>query len=59
MSAIPLKLFNTQSRTVEALSISNGSFLRIYSCGPTVYRDAHVGNLRTFLLTDLIVKVLM
>ena len=58
MSAIPLKLFNTQSRTVEALSISNGSFLRIYSCGPTVYRDAHVGNLRTFLLTDLIVKVL-
>lgn len=57
-TSAPLKLFNTQSRQVEHLSISNGSFLRIYSCGPTVYRDAHVGNLRTFLLTDLIVKVL-
>lgn len=53
-----LRLFNTQSRRVEPLSLSNGRFLRIYSCGPTVYRDAHVGNLRTFLLTDLIVKVL-
>ncbi|MDA3022104.1 MAG: cysteine--tRNA ligase, partial [Actinomycetota bacterium] len=28
--------------------------LRVYACGPTVYRDAHVGNMRTFLLTDLI-----
>ena len=28
--------------------------LRLYACGPTVYRDAHVGNMRTFVLTDLI-----
>ena len=28
--------------------------LRMYSCGPTVYRDAHVGNLRSYLLADLI-----
>jgi cysteinyl-tRNA synthetase len=30
----------------------------MYCCGPTVYRDAHVGNLRTFLLSDLIVRTL-
>jgi cysteinyl-tRNA synthetase len=29
----------------------------MYCCGPTVYRDAHVGNLRTFLLSDLIARV--
>ena len=32
--------------------------MNIYCCGPTVYRDAHVGNLRTFLLADLIVRAL-
>jgi len=53
-----LSLFNTRSRTVEPVVASNGEFVRIYSCGPTVYRDAHVGNLRTFLLSDLITKSL-
>jgi len=53
-----LSLFDTRTRNVETLSASNGKFLRIYSCGPTVYRDAHVGNLRTFLLSDLIIKAL-
>lgn len=53
-----LSLFDTRSRRVEPISASNGEYLRIYSCGPTVYRDAHVGNLRTFLLSDLIIKVL-
>ena len=33
------------------------SELKVYCCGPTVYRDAHVGNLRTFLLSDLIWRV--
>jgi cysteinyl-tRNA synthetase len=32
--------------------------VNIYCCGPTVYRDAHVGNLRTFLLADLISRAL-
>ena len=31
----------------------------MYCCGPTVYRDAHVGNLRTFLLSDLIHRALI
>ncbi|MHB8940346.1 MAG: cysteine--tRNA ligase [Desulfobacteria bacterium] len=32
--------------------------VRIYTCGPTVYRYAHIGNLRTYLLTDLLVRIL-
>ena len=30
----------------------------VYACGPTVYRYAHIGNLRTYLLTDLLVRTL-
>jgi cysteinyl-tRNA synthetase len=48
-----LKLYETRHR--ELLPVSGrGSELKVYCCGPTVYRDAHVGNLRTFLLSDLI-----
>lgn len=36
----------------------DGEMVRIYCCGPTVYRDAHVGNLRTFLLSDLVRRTL-
>ena len=43
-------LYDTMSRTQRELTISDGKALRMYCCGPTVYRDAHVGNLRTFLL---------
>jgi cysteinyl-tRNA synthetase len=53
-----LSLFDTRSRTTRTISVGNGEYVRIYSCGPTVYRDAHVGNLRTFLLSDLIIKTL-
>jgi len=48
-----LSIYDTLSRTVKALS-STKSTTSMYCCGPTVYRDAHVGNLRTFILSDLI-----
>ena len=57
MKNTPIQLFDTKSRTLQAVQISNGKTLRIYSCGPTVYRDAHVGNMRTFLLGDLISRL--
>ena len=50
-------LYDTMSRTQRELTISDGKALRMYCCGPTVYRDAHVGNLRTFLLGDLIMRL--
>jgi cysteinyl-tRNA synthetase len=48
-----LKLYETRSRDVLPIEGRDGA-LKVYCCGPTVYRDAHVGNLRTFLLSDLI-----
>jgi cysteinyl-tRNA synthetase len=48
-----LKLYETRAREVLPIEGRDGA-LQLYCCGPTVYRDAHVGNLRTFLLSDLI-----
>jgi len=57
ISAGALSLYDTMSRSVKTISAREGA-VRIYCCGPTVYRDAHVGNLRTFLLSDLISRTL-
>lgn len=48
------RLYDTRTRQVETIRPVRGGLLRMYSCGPTVYRYAHVGNLRTYLLADLI-----
>jgi len=53
-----LQLYDTKNKETKAVFISNGAEVRIYCCGPTVYRDAHVGNLRTFLLADLVTRTL-
>lgn len=52
-----LSIYDTKSRQVKEVSHHNG-IVHLYCCGPTVYRDAHVGNLRTFLLSDLIARTL-
>ena len=49
-----MKLYDTAKREVVEITPIVAGVLKIYACGPTVYRDAHVGNMRTFLLTDLI-----
>jgi cysteinyl-tRNA synthetase len=54
-----LHLRNTLTRSVEPVEPADGERLRMYSCGPTVYRFAHVGNLRTFLLADLVRRVVL
>ncbi|HXU85678.1 MAG TPA: cysteine--tRNA ligase [Verrucomicrobiae bacterium] len=54
-----LHLRNTLTRTVEPVEPADGARLRMYACGPTVYRYAHVGNLRTFLLADLIRRAVL
>jgi len=54
-----LRLRNTLTRSVDPVEPSDGARLRMYACGPTVYRFAHVGNLRTFLLADLIRRVVL
>jgi cysteinyl-tRNA synthetase len=52
-----LSIYDTLTREVKQVQSRDG-FISIYCCGPTVYRDAHVGNLRTFLLSDLIARAL-
>ena len=53
-----MRLYNSLSRQVEAIAPADGETVKIYSCGPTVYRYAHIGNMRTFMLGDLIRRVL-
>ena len=52
-----MKLYDTKSRQLKETTATDG-LLNMYCCGPTVYRDAHVGNLRTFMLADLISRVI-
>jgi hypothetical protein len=54
-----LRLRNTLTRRVEPVEPREPGRVGMYSCGPTVYRYAHVGNLRTFLLADLIRRTLV
>lgn len=48
MKRFQLSIYDTKSRSNQIVRSTNGREIRIYCCGPTVYRDAHVGNLRTF-----------
>ena len=48
------RLYNTMTRNVETLVPDDGETVRMYTCGPTVYNPAHVGNFRTFLFEDLL-----
>ncbi|MGK2933818.1 MAG: cysteine--tRNA ligase [Gemmatimonadaceae bacterium] len=53
-----LRLYNTMSRAVEEFAPADGRTARLYTCGPTVYNAAHLGNFRTFLFEDLLRRVL-
>jgi cysteinyl-tRNA synthetase len=54
-----VSLHNTLSRTVEAVRPLKAGEISLYSCGPTVYNFAHIGNLRTFLLQDLLKRTFL
>ena len=49
-----MRLYNTLTREVEEVRPVTEGRVTMYTCGPTVYRYAHLGNLRTFMLADLI-----
>jgi cysteinyl-tRNA synthetase len=53
-----LTLYDSASRGKVPFAPADPERVRIYTCGPTVYRYAHIGNLRTYLLTDLLVRTL-
>jgi cysteinyl-tRNA synthetase len=54
MTLPTVRLYNTYTRTKDELLPVQDGLVRIYSCGPTVYRFVHVGNLRTFMMPDLL-----
>ncbi|MDP6102233.1 MAG: cysteine--tRNA ligase, partial [Dehalococcoidia bacterium] len=53
-----MRLSNTLSKKVEELQPLEPALVRMYSCGPTVYRYAHIGNMRTYLMADWIRRAL-
>lgn len=53
-----LKLYNTLSKTKEIFTPLEGNEVRMYSCGPTVYKDATIGNMRTNIFQDVLRRVL-
>ena len=53
-----LRLYNTLSRSVEEVVPRERGTFRMYTCGPTVYRHAHLGNLRSYLMADWIRRTL-
>ena len=49
-----MRLFNTMTRQVEEVRLGQPGVVRMYTCGPTVYRSVHIGNLRSYLMADWI-----
>ena len=53
-----LRLYNTLSKQIEEVRPIDPGAVKMYTCGPTVYRDAHIGNLRSYLMADWIRRAL-
>jgi cysteinyl-tRNA synthetase len=54
-----LRLYHTPARAVVPVELDAGREVRIYTCGPTVYRPVHLGNLRSYLLADVLRRLLL
>jgi cysteinyl-tRNA synthetase len=55
---IEIRLYNTLTNRVEPLNPVHPGEVRIYTCGPTVYASAHIGNFRTFIFQDILRRFL-
>ncbi len=54
-----LRIYSTLTKRIEEIQPLEPGIVRMYTCGPTVYRDAHIGNLRTYLMADWIRRLLL
>ncbi len=52
-----LKIYNSKTKTIDVFEHPIENVLNIYTCGPTVYSRPHLGNLKTFLMSDFFVQV--
>lgn len=55
---MPLKFYNTLTRKKDEFEPPKDGFIRLYTCGPTVYDHAHIGNLRSYIFADVLRRVL-
>src|ERR1043165_6901982 len=53
-----MRLLNTATRSIDPVALDPAREVRIYTCGPTVYRPVHLGNLRSYLLADWLKRLL-
>jgi cysteinyl-tRNA synthetase len=53
-----LQLFNSLGKKIETFEPANRKVVNIFTCGPSVYQRAHIGNFRTFLFEDILVRYL-
>ena len=53
-----MKIYNSATRTREDFIPNNPELVKMYTCGPTVYHFAHIGNLRTYMMEDVLEKYL-
>ena len=53
-----LSLHNTLTRSIEEFKPVDPNLVKLYACGPTVYGYAHIGNMRTYVFEDVLVRVL-
>lgn len=53
-----MKLYNSLTRNIEEFEPRDKNLVKIYTCGPTVYSFAHIGNLRSYIMEDILVKTL-
>ncbi len=58
MTATPLTLYNSLTRSLERFVPIDPALVRVYTCGPTVYNYQHIGNMRAFLFADTLGRVL-
>src|SRR5678815_3917621 len=55
---MPLRFYNTLTQEVEPFAPLSDNTVRMYTCGPTVYDYAHIGNFRTFVFQDVLKRYL-
>jgi len=54
-----LKIYNTMTKTPVVFKPRKGKNVKIFTCGPSIYQQAHIGNYRTFLYEDLLIRYLI
>ena len=50
------RFYNTLTRKIETVIPHEDGKIKMYTCGPTVYHFAHIGNLRTYIMEDILVR---